>query len=99
MPRIGRMTDGTASSDSETDAEPKARTALKDRVRIVIFEAHTPAGKAFDVGLIVCILLSVMAVLLVIVGIAQSWSLSLAILNLCLISAIMSLGRGATSST
>ena len=36
----------------------------KDTVRTVIFEAHTPAGKAFDVGLIICILLSVLAVLL-----------------------------------
>jgi voltage-gated potassium channel len=36
----------------------------KDTVRIIIFEAHTPAGRAFDVGLIICILLSVVAVLL-----------------------------------
>ena len=35
---------------------------------------------------------AVMAVLFVIVGQLQSWSLSLAILNLCLISAIMALG-------
>lgn len=35
---------------------------------------------------------AVMALLLVLVGQLQSWSLSLAILNLCLISAIMSLG-------
>ena len=46
----------------ETDADPQQ--PLKDRVRIIIFEAHTPAGKAFDVGLIICILLSVLAVLL-----------------------------------
>ncbi len=39
-----------------------------------------------------CTLFAVMAVLLAIVGVVQSWSLSLAILNLCLISAIMSLG-------
>ena len=36
----------------------------KDSVRTVIFEAHTPSGKAFDVGLIACILVSVLAVLL-----------------------------------
>lgn len=36
----------------------------KDSVRIVIFEADTPLGKAFDVGLIIAILLSVGAVLL-----------------------------------
>lgn len=41
---------------------PKA--PLRDRIRIVIFEAHSPAGKAFDVGLILCILASVLAVLL-----------------------------------
>ena len=35
---------------------------------------------------------SVMAILLLSVGMGQSWSLMLAILNLCLISAIMSLG-------
>ena len=35
---------------------------------------------------------SVMAALLMLVGFAQSWSLGLAILNLCLISAIMALG-------
>jgi voltage-gated potassium channel len=37
---------------------------LKDRVRIVIFEAGTPAGKAFDVGLIFFILASVALVML-----------------------------------
>jgi voltage-gated potassium channel len=36
----------------------------KDTVRIVIFEADTPAGKAFDVALIVTILLSVGAIML-----------------------------------
>lgn len=36
--------------------------------------------------------LSAMAVLLIIVGVFQSWSLSLAIMNLCIISAVMALG-------
>lgn len=36
----------------------------RDTVRIVIFEAHTPAGKAFDVGLILSIVVSVLAVML-----------------------------------
>jgi voltage-gated potassium channel len=36
----------------------------KDSVRIVIFEANTPAGKTFDVGLIICIIASVLAVML-----------------------------------
>ena len=35
---------------------------------------------------------AVMAALLILVGIGQSWSLALAILNLCLISAVMALG-------
>ena len=37
---------------------------LKEKVRAVIFEADTSAGKVFDVVLILCILLSVLAVLL-----------------------------------
>ncbi len=36
----------------------------KDAARIVIFEANTPAGKAFDVTLIVFIMISVLAVML-----------------------------------
>ena len=37
---------------------------MKDKIRTIIFEADTPAGKAFDVWLIVLILLSVAAVML-----------------------------------
>jgi voltage-gated potassium channel len=37
---------------------------LKEKLYIIIFQAHTPAGKWFDVILIVCILLSVIAVML-----------------------------------
>ncbi len=40
----------------------------------------------------IVVLYSAMAVLLLLVGIFQSWTFSLTILNLCLISAIMSLG-------
>lgn len=36
----------------------------RDSIRIIVFEASTPAGKAFDVALIVAILASVLAVLL-----------------------------------
>jgi voltage-gated potassium channel len=36
----------------------------REKLRIIIFEADTPAGKAFDVGLLVAILLSVLAVML-----------------------------------
>ncbi|MEM8767480.1 MAG: ion transporter, partial [Pseudomonadota bacterium] len=54
------MTEPSAAEPESVETAP----TLKDRVRIIIFEAHTPAGKAFDVGLIICILLSVLAVLL-----------------------------------
>ena len=54
------MTEPSAAEPESADPGP----TFKDRVRIIIFEAHTPAGKAFDVGLIICILLSVVAVLL-----------------------------------
>jgi len=47
-----------------TESEKDPEFLLKDRIRIIIFEAHTPAGKAFDVGLIISILVSVIAVLL-----------------------------------
>lgn len=40
------------------------RHGLRESVRRVIFEADTRAGRAFDVGLIVCIALSVVAVML-----------------------------------
>ena len=40
----------------------------------------------------VVVVFSTMALLLIIVGVIQSWSVSLAILNLCLISSIMALG-------
>ena len=43
---------------------PPARAAWRNRLYQIIFEADTPAGKAFDVGLIVCILVSVALVML-----------------------------------
>jgi voltage-gated potassium channel len=36
----------------------------RERIRVIIFEADTPAGKAFDVALLVAILISVIAVML-----------------------------------
>lgn len=56
------MTENPGTDSTNSAAAPKL--PLKDRIRLIIFEAHTPAGKAFDVGLIYCILLSVLAVLL-----------------------------------
>jgi voltage-gated potassium channel len=46
--------------------DPSQRPAggLRERVHEIIYEADTPAGKAFDLALIVCILLSVAAIML-----------------------------------
>ena len=38
--------------------------AWREKMRVIIFEADTPAGKAFDVSLLVAIVLSVIAVML-----------------------------------
>jgi voltage-gated potassium channel len=40
------------------------QSGWRERLRVVIFEADTPAGKAFDVALLLAILLSVLAVML-----------------------------------
>lgn len=53
----------TSTSKSATPA-PTPRSDLRSRLHDIIFEADTPAGRAFDVVLIVCILLSVLAVML-----------------------------------
>lgn len=37
---------------------------LKRKIYVIIFEADTPLGKAFDVALIVCIVLSVLIVIM-----------------------------------
>ncbi len=41
-----------------------ARGAWRERLRVIIFEADTPAGKAFDVALLVAIAASVLTVML-----------------------------------
>jgi len=46
------------------DPAQRPKGGLRERVHEVIYEADTPAGKAFDVALIVCILLSVAAIML-----------------------------------
>ena len=51
-------------SDPQQSLPIEAPPNLRDRIRIVIFEADTPAGKAFDVALIVTIISSVLAVML-----------------------------------
>jgi len=50
-------------SQSQRSDHP-SKIGMREWCRLVIFEADTPAGKAFDVSLIVCILLSVCAVML-----------------------------------
>ena len=42
----------------------KENVSLKGKVRTIIFEAETPAGKVFDVALLWCISLSVLVVML-----------------------------------
>jgi voltage-gated potassium channel len=59
-------------ADSDT---PKQN--LRERVRIIIHEADTPAGKAFDVALIVAILSSVAVVMMLTVPSLDSWHDSL----------------------
>lgn len=38
--------------------------SIKEKLYTIIFEADTPAGKYFDLGLIICILSSVLVVML-----------------------------------
>jgi len=48
-------------------ATPNGTSAIapwREKLRVIIFEADTPAGKAFDVGLLVAIVASVVAVML-----------------------------------
>lgn len=49
------------------------RQALRDRIFTIIFEADTPAGKIFDVSLLVAILLSVLVVMLESVKTFPAW--------------------------
>jgi len=48
---------------ANSDRNP-ALSPWREKLRIIIFEADTPAGKAFDVSLLVAIVLSVLAVML-----------------------------------
>ncbi len=44
--------------------ENDTRAPWRERLRVIIFEADTPAGKAFDVGLLIAIVLSVSLVMI-----------------------------------
>jgi voltage-gated potassium channel len=46
------------------DSNVPEHSSIRSRLHQIIFEADTPAGKAFDVGLIGCILLSVLLVII-----------------------------------
>ena len=43
---------------------PTESSSFRSRLYNIIFEAETPAGKSFDVALIVCILLSIVVIML-----------------------------------
>jgi voltage-gated potassium channel len=53
------------------DPPPQVQPAWRELLRRIIFEADTPAGKAFDVALLVLIVLSVVLVMLESVATAQ----------------------------
>jgi voltage-gated potassium channel len=53
--------------------QPKRRSALRDSVFTIIFEADTPAGKMFDIFLLAAILLSVLVVMLESVKTFPDW--------------------------
>jgi voltage-gated potassium channel len=55
----------------------KKTTDLRERVRIIIHEADTPAGKAFDVALIIAILASVGVVMFITVPGMERWTKTL----------------------
>ncbi len=44
--------------------EPDSTNKLKREIYNIIFEAETPKGRAFDVALIICILLSIGVIML-----------------------------------
>lgn len=48
----------------ETAESPAAATGLRGLLHEIIYEADTPAGKLFDIALLACIILSVLAVVL-----------------------------------
>jgi len=53
---------------------PEPEKSLRERLWLIVFEAETPVGKAFDLILLVAILLSVLAVMLEsVAGIAADW--------------------------
>jgi voltage-gated potassium channel len=67
--------DGRVTSSAE---RLPARSPWRARLHEVIFEADTPAGRAFDVGLLIAILVSVVAVMLEsIAGVRRDYGVAL----------------------
>ena len=46
------------------DSSPPPLSRWQTRLHEIIFEADTPAGKAFDVGLLIAIILSILIVMI-----------------------------------
>lgn len=64
-----------------TNNKPKNWTPLREKIHIIIFEADTPAGKLFDIWLLIFIILSVFTVMLESVAGLQSqyaWAFKIA---------------------
>ena len=63
---LRQWTSAVVSTGRESDSSerPAVRRSRRDRVRLIIFESETRAGRTFDVLLIFAILVSVAAVLL-----------------------------------
>lgn len=59
------------------DGQQKPKRARRERLYEIIFEADTPSGKAFDVGLIIAIVVSVIVVVLSTLRVAQEEPLRL----------------------
>lgn len=57
-------TNSAKPSETASDATTNPRARWREQLRVVIFEADTPLGKAFDVSLLWAIVLSVVAVIL-----------------------------------
>ena len=57
-------------------------TALRERLRIIIFQSDTPAGKAFDIALLGCIVASIVLVVVESMqGILPQWKLAFTVLE------------------
>ncbi len=64
------------------DGEPDAPLSLRDQLNVTIFGVETPAGRHFDIALLVVIVLSIVVVMLESVNdIADSYKLAFRIIE------------------